>query len=181
MLSKDNFYDFPTEEAPLNPDDECLECFNDETAPPEPSYNDLLQENESLKEEMAAMREDLVQGNLYVDDQDPEIPSINLLVDEYDKLRRLRELQEQQPPRLIRIDDQHYERKSTEYDQPEFDTEYYYEEDPEDEDEEDYDIDDYLDQPIPNEAVIQILAAENAQLRREIYLRETIQQMSNVN
>ena len=178
-----NTNDYPTEEAPLNPDDECLECFNDETMPPEPSYNDLLQENESLKEEMAAMREDLVQGNLYVDyvDQDPENPSINLLVDEYDKLRRLRELQEQQPPRLIRIEDQHYERKSTEYDQPEFDTEYYYEEDPEDEDEEDYDIDDYLDQPVPNEAVIQILAAENAQLRREIYLRETIQQMSNVN
>ena len=173
-----NTNDYPTEEAPLNPDDECLECF---TMPPEPSYNDLLQENESLKEEMAAMREDLVQGNLYVDyvDQDPENPSINLLVDEYDKLKRLRELQEQQPPRFIRVEDHIYERKSTEHDQPEFDPENYFEEDPEDES--DYDTDDYWDQPVPKDAVIQTLAAENAQLRREIHLRDILQQTTNGN
>ena len=178
--------DYPTEEAPLNPDDECLECFNDEIALLEPTFNDLLQENESLKEEMAAMREalqwqmeDQRQGNFCVEDQAPTNPSISLLVDEYDKLKRHRELQEQQPPRFIRVEDHIYERKSTEHDQPEFDPENYFEEDPEDES--DYDTDDYWDQPVPKDAVIQTLAAENAQLRREIHLRDILQQTANEN
>ena len=167
------------EETGQHQNDECLNGFNDLAPPPEPTYNDLLQENACLREEIAATRASLEKEieDLKLGAQYPTDPSLSLLVDEYDMLRKSRELEEQQPPKFIMLEDEIFERKPMENYQPEDGTEEFPEEDYVDEC--DYDPEDYLDEPVPNEAVINSLLVENARLKREIHLSEVLQRPPN--
>ena len=167
------------EETGQHQNDECLNGPNDLAPPPEPTYNDLLQENACLREEIAATRASLEKEieDLKLGAQYPTDPSLSLLVDEYDMLRKSRELEEQKPPKFIMLEDEIFERKPMEDYQPEDGTEEFPEEDYVDEC--DYDPEDYLDEPVPNEAVINSLLVENARLKREIHLSEVLQRPPN--
>ena len=106
-------------------------------------------------------------------------PTINLLA-EYETIRSLREAERKLPTRFIQMEDGYYERRPATNDPTTYEDGFQQnQEEPQDEHERGSDLRDYNDEPVPHEVVINSLKMENAQLKRELELREIVQPFLN--
>ena len=181
-----NDFHYNTQE-PIDLSEEEREYYDCDAHPSaqEPPYNTLSQENEQLRHQIEQTDEYYESnfGSSEYEDYDPyntaPYPTVNMLADEYEAIRLQREAEQQLPPRFIEMDDEYYERRQTTYDQPIREEDYQQDsENSQDECENDIDLEDYNGEPISYKMVINSLSMENAQLKRELELREILQPLS---